>query len=228
MGGVRAFEDSGQLRVADTRLLTGGADAAGADADLNDVCPAEDQLFRHLLGDDITRHDRQIRELLSHVADALHKGLGVAVCNVDTAHLHLGDCLQNLCQLVHVPCQDPRADSDIGERALPTARGPSLPLVNRVVLVDRRDALPLRQGLRHLKGADGVHVGRDDRHAGPSLLRVLEMEGPFDTNLRAARQTGPFGPEEDVLEVKLDLSLDHRHGFKEARRLRRGGARVPL
>eukprot|EP00920_Eleutheroschizon_duboscqi_P042449 GHVT01101375.1.p1 GENE.GHVT01101375.1~~GHVT01101375.1.p1 ORF type:complete len:296 (-),score=60.02 GHVT01101375.1:845-1732(-) len=48
VGGVRALDDGGQLRVADARQLPRGADAAGADPNLHHVGAAQNQLLRHL------------------------------------------------------------------------------------------------------------------------------------------------------------------------------------
>ena len=59
--GVGAFDDRGELRIADAGDAPGRAHRARADADLDDVGAGEDQRFRHVAGDDVAGHDHRFR-----------------------------------------------------------------------------------------------------------------------------------------------------------------------
>lgn len=205
------------MRVADAGLLAGGADGARADADLDDVGAAEDELLRHLLRDDIAGHDGDVGPALAHVPDALHEGLGVAIRDIDADHLDLGDCHQKLGELILVLLQDSGARRDVGDAGLARAGSPGLPLVDGVVLVHRRDAFPVRELLSHLERANRVHVRSNQGHTGPLQLGVRELVGAIERDLGAARQGGPLRPDQHILEVKLRLSLDDRHGSRWGR-----------
>ena len=73
--GVGALEERGQLRVPDTRLPTGRADAARPDADLHDVRAAEEELLGHLGGHDVAGGDRVPRERLASAAHGVAEKL---------------------------------------------------------------------------------------------------------------------------------------------------------
>mmetsp|Transcript_64400 Transcript_64400/g.194319 ORF Transcript_64400/g.194319 Transcript_64400/m.194319 type:complete len:227 (-) Transcript_64400:18-698(-) len=217
---IRALEDRGELGVAHARLLARGADAAGADADLDDVRAAEDELLRHLLGDDVAGHDGDRGPAPAHVPDALHESLCVAIGHVDADHPEIRHGLQDPSELVDILGEDARAHSHVRQHCSAGPGSPGSPLLDAVVLVHRGDALPLGQGLGDLERADGVHVGGDDGHACPLLLGILEGEAPLDAHLRPTGQAGTLWPDEHILEVKLRFVLHDRHGgwHCEARR----------
>ena len=55
MRGISALYNGAELGVAHTSLTAGGAHGAGANADLDDVRPGQDQLLHHLPGHHVTR-----------------------------------------------------------------------------------------------------------------------------------------------------------------------------
>ena len=61
----------------------------------------------------------------------------------------------------------------------------------------------LGQGFRHLKGADGVHVGGHDGDAIVGLLRVPEGDLPVQVHVGPTLQSASLRPQEDIFEIQF-------------------------
>ncbi len=192
--------------------------------------PGQDQLLRHLAGDDVARHDHEVRIALAHLRDELDEALGIAVGDVD-AHVayrrvRVGTGLaHHLVELLLVGARDAHR-VERGRLALqrPEERHA---LVDPVVLVQRgREPVGLERA-GHLERADRVHVGGDDRRAVVLDAGVPEAELARDVDVRARGERAPLGTDQHVLEVELDLGLDaHRALPFIARQKRRPVPRV--
>ena len=181
---VSALDDGRQLRVADACLLARGADGAWADANLDDICPVHDQLLCHFVCHDVARDDSFGRMALTHVLHCIHKGLAVAVGNVETDGVDIRASGENGIHCREVLGAGPGGDRHIRGH-LRMVGDELLPLFDRIVLVNGDHCVVLRDGLRHLERPHGVHIRDDERHARPFTPRVLEFECALQVNLRA-------------------------------------------
>mmetsp|Transcript_38870 Transcript_38870/g.91508 ORF Transcript_38870/g.91508 Transcript_38870/m.91508 type:complete len:260 (+) Transcript_38870:546-1325(+) len=219
MSGVSTLQNCGKLRIADSSLLPGSANAARANADLDNVSPTEDQLLCHFLGHDVACHNGVGGEPLTKVADALNKCLRVAICNINADHLHGWYCLQNLRQLLDILLQDAHASCHVRKHILALAGCPPSPLLCSVVLVDGGEALSRGKHLSYLECAHHVHIGGNHGDTVDLMSRVLELVVTLERDLGSASNRRPLGSDENILEVQLHVHFYARHGWKsEARR----------
>ena len=93
-------------------------------------------------------------------------------------------------------------------------------LVFGIVLVQRGQRAALAQRARHRHRAGDVHIGGDERKAPPFAAGVEEAERAVDVDLVARVEGRALGPDQNVLEVELDVAFD-AHGIV------RNGARTP-
>ena len=84
--GVGAFDDGGELGIADAGHPPRGADRARADADLDDVGASDDQRLGHVPGDDVAGHDHRLGMVIAHPFHGLQELLGVTVGDVQADH----------------------------------------------------------------------------------------------------------------------------------------------
>ena len=98
----------GDHRHADSRDHAGGADRAGADADLDRVDPEIDQRLCRFTGGDVAGDDVHIRKLAADPADHVEHALRVAVSRIDHEDVDVGGD-QRLS-----PLQVSRANADAG------------------------------------------------------------------------------------------------------------------
>ena len=70
----------------------------------------------------------------------------------------------------------------------------------------------LAKRARHRHGPGHVHVGGDERKALPFRAGVQEAEGAVDVDGAARIERRTLGPDEDVLEIELDVGFD-AHGL---------------
>ena len=111
-GGAISVGDSGDLRHADSGDHAGGADGAGADADLDCVRSGVDQSERAFVGGDVSGEQIDVGKGLFHVADGLQHARRVAVGGVDREHIDvLGDQRGGAFQIV-AGCAEGRADAE--------------------------------------------------------------------------------------------------------------------
>lgn len=96
MGSIGALENGGELRITDTSLLARRTDRPRSNAHLNDVRPAEQQLFHHLSGNDVARHQRVSGKLGSNLLDKFDEEFTVAVGHVQADELQLGNVADDL------------------------------------------------------------------------------------------------------------------------------------
>ena len=187
-----------QLRVADASLHTRRADRARADADLDNVGPAQDQLFDHFTRDNVTGDDsvsgettanlehvllsvlifRQLN--LSHIVD---KVLRVAIGDVQADGGDVGNGVQNELDLLKVRVGRARAAGDVWQHVR-VLLGKGFPLVQRVVLVNAHKAAVLGETLGYIERASRVHVSRHHRHALVGVPRVAELVLAFQLHLK--------------------------------------------
>ncbi len=84
VGSIGTLNHRRELRIADAGFHSGGADGAWADADLDDVCPGEDQLFTHFACHYVTGANGFIRPCRTRFSHELHEVLGVTISHVNT------------------------------------------------------------------------------------------------------------------------------------------------
>ena len=101
VGFLRAVHDGGELRHADARDDTRGADGAGADAHFDDVCARFDEGARCACRCDVARNDGHVGEGALDLGDLFDDALAVAVRRIDGDDIHLlfdegGDALHRI------------------------------------------------------------------------------------------------------------------------------------
>mmetsp|Transcript_10758 Transcript_10758/g.18828 ORF Transcript_10758/g.18828 Transcript_10758/m.18828 type:complete len:239 (+) Transcript_10758:117-833(+) len=166
MGGICAFDHGTELRIADTRHLSGRAHGARPDADLDNIGATEDQLLCHLPCHDVAGDESMGRELLPHRADKLDKVLGVAVGDIQAYHVALGN-LDDLRELLQVVGSHARANRHILDVILSTSLEPRRPVLWTVVLVNGGHHLFRPKHLGNLERPNGIHVGGEQGHTSP-------------------------------------------------------------
>ncbi len=182
---VGALDHRGELRVADARLHPGRADRAGADADLHDVRPRQEEFLDHLAGDHVARDDGLLRKSVARPLHEFDEALRIAVRDVDADELQLRVVGDDGGELVEIGIRGAGAyhDAVVDVVAMVVVFQPGVPLRDGVVLVQRGQHPVFRQPVRHFEGACGVHVGGDDRHAGPVVFAMQESEVPLQIDL---------------------------------------------
>src|ERR1700693_3461505 len=68
--------------------------------------------------------------------------------------------------------------------------------------------------VRHRHRAGHVHVGCDDREPFPLRARVEKAEGAADVDGAARIEGRTLRPDENVLEIELDVGFDAHDGSK--------------
>ena len=92
------------------------------------------------------------------------------------------------------------------------------------MLVQRGCEAERRERARHFKSADRIHVRRYDRDAAIALAGMLENEFARDIDFRARRQGRALRADQNVPEIKLDVTVDV-HGLAGLRMRNRGQRR---
>ncbi len=142
-----------------------------------------------------------VGEGAANPADEFHKRLGVPVGNVDADEVQAGMGFQNPPQSIEILVGGAGAHHDPRVDVLVLAAEERLPFGQGVMFVDGRQQPVGAQDLGDLKGADGIHIGGDDRHPGPLLAAVQKREGSLQRHLGATFQIGAFGSNQYVLEA---------------------------
>ena len=194
--------------IADAGHPPRRADRAGADADLDNVRPGQDQRFRHVAGHDIAGHDDGVGVIVAHALHRLEEFFRIAVGDVEADEpdrRRLGDRRELL------DVGRGRAQRIEGMRAV--RPGEELgELFLGIVLVQCRERPMLAKRARHRHGSGHVHVGGDERKAFPFRAGVQEPEGAVDVDGAARVERRTLGADEDVLEIELDVGFD-AHGL---------------
>jgi hypothetical protein len=210
VGRVGAFDDGRKLRVADAGHLARGAYGTGADADLDDVGAVEDQFLGHFAGDHIAGHEGNARIGAAQLVQEIDKGLGVAVGDVDAdAGDGIARHLLDAAELVVVLARDAHRVEHGGVVGQAAEECRQRGLV--VVFVQGRGEAVAGQRPRHFEGADGVHVGGNDRHALVAPARVAKDEFARDVDFGTRGQRRALGADQDILKVQLEVFFD-AHG----------------
>ena len=201
---IGAFDDRGELRIADPSHPPRRADRARADADLHDVRAGEDQRLRHVAGDDVAGHDHGMRVIVAHPLDGIEEFLRIAIGDIEADEpdrRRLSD-RRELLDVGRI-C----AERIEGVRAIGVCKK-LRKLRLRVVLVQGGERPVLAERMRHRHRARHVHVGGDQRKALPLRAGVQEPEGAVDVDGAAGVEGRPLGANEDVLEIELDVGFD--------------------
>ena len=210
---VGAFDDGGELRVADAGHFPCGADAAGADANFHDVCTCEDQRFGDVGGDDVARHDRGFWIGLAEAFDKVDEGFGVAVCYVDTDEFDgVASRAFHGLEFIEIRVGDAeRVERVLVHRVVVVVEEGDV-ILDQIVLVQRDVHVVSGKRGGHFEGADGVHVRRDDRHCLRVATGVAIGVIALQFHLGARTERGALWAEQDVFEIKLQFFFDtHRN-----------------
>jgi len=205
--GVGALDHRRQLRIADTGQVARRAHRAGPDADLDEVGAGQDQFLGHLAGDDVAGHDDELRMAAAQAGDEGDEVLVIAVGDVDAHELHRAR--RGLHQLLELLLVGARDAHRVESRRLAFDGSEEADVfVEAVVLVQGRRQPEALERLRHLEGADGVHVGADDRNAPVRCLGMAESELARDVDLAARGQRRTLRADQHVPVIELDLVFD--------------------
>ena len=74
-----------------------------------------------------------------------------------------------------------------------------------LVLMNGGEHAMLGQCSGHFKGADGIHVGRNDGNTTPFASGMHKVESAVQIDLGSALQGGSLGANQDILEAELDI-----------------------
>ena len=91
------------------------------------------------------------------------------------------------------------------------------------MLVQRGQRAMAAERARHGERAGHVHIGRDQREAGPVGAGVEEAERPLDVDLVARIERRALRTDQHVLEIEFDVGFDaHGKSGELGKRARRG------
>ena len=172
--GVGAFDDGGELRIADAGHPPGGAHRPRPDADLDDVGAGDHQRLGHVAGDHVARHDDGLGMLVADALDDVEELLGVAVGDVEADEPDPRP-LRHRRELLQVG--GGRSERIEGVGAVRPGEEPDQ-FVLRIVLVQGGQRPMFTQRPGHLHRPGDVHVGGDERKTLPLRAGVDETEQP--------------------------------------------------
>ena len=180
---VSAFNYRRQLRITHTGFHARGANGARANAHFHNVGSGEDQLFTHFTGHHVARDDGFGWPGFTRLADELDEMFGITICHVNADKIQRRIGVQDLFGFLEICIRRTGRDHHMLHHFSRGGGDKRIPLFSAVVFVYRSKDVELRQCGRHLEGPDGVHVGRDNRHARPRLTGMLKGELTFEFNV---------------------------------------------
>mmetsp|Transcript_13310 Transcript_13310/g.30657 ORF Transcript_13310/g.30657 Transcript_13310/m.30657 type:complete len:213 (-) Transcript_13310:2-640(-) len=207
MSGVSALNHCTELWVSDAGETASGANRARANANLDDVCPRQDEFLCHFPGHNISGENGVFRVLLADASHILDKVLRVTVGNIDT-DVHHPPLFNQRGNFREVALRRPRRHANVVQNVLAATFHEGIPFFEGIVLVDSGQHLELGQGLGNFECASCVHVRRHDGHPSPVPSRMLEGQSSLQRNLGATRQRAAFWPDKHILKIKLDPDFE--------------------
>ena len=210
--GVGAFDDGGELRIADASHLARGADAAGTDAYFDDVGAGEDQRFGDVSGDDVSGHDRGLGISLAKAFDEVDESFGVAIGHINAHEFNgVASGVLDHPEFLDVGGRDAeRIESVLMHRVVVVVEKGDV-IFNEIMLMQRDVHVMFCQRCRHFEGAYRVHVGSDDRHRLRVTTGVAIGVAALQFHLRPRAERGAFGAKQDVFKIQFEFFFD-AHG----------------
>ena len=152
-------------------------------------------------------HDDRLRIVVARALHRIQEFFGIAVGDVETEFADRGAFL-DLGELGEIGLG--RADRIEGVRGV-LAREEFGERLFRKVLVQRRQGAKAPERAGHAHRPRHIHIGGDQRKAGPEPARVNEAERAQDVDVVARIERRALGADQHVIEVELDVGLDaHR------------------